>query len=203
MAKTVLLRWQSQYYCNGKVSITAMARLVTIYKRHTREKNQGHGQRYVQATLQTAEDRSDQNEVGGHSYAVNGDGRISGRHRQPNEKIEQRHLQKVVEQMGYGETDAVFHGFSLLEGKGGRQQVVDQEARNIANGIGDIDIDNQAQQQINAIVNGRGYGTHYGKTDDFLTDLWSAHKSQPTALAPSTAADEPSRPLTKNWALSL
>ena len=46
-------------------------------------------QKMVYATLQTAEDRSDENEIGGHGYAVNGDGRIGGRHRQPNEKIEQ------------------------------------------------------------------------------------------------------------------
>ena len=110
---------------------------------------------------------SDEEEVGGDGDGIDTEGCQLAAESHPEPEVEEGDLQAVVEEVGSAEADSVALGGFLVEGEMGGEIVVDEEAEDIADGIGDIDVEPVLQQPVEGVVDGGGDDTDDAEAQNF------------------------------------
>jgi len=108
---------------------------------------------------------SNHKEIDGHGDAIDGHRGEPPAHAEPQEKVEQGELQDEVEAVGDAEAYAVPLGRGFLEREAGGEDVVEQEAREIAHGKSHARVDEQLEREIDAVVERSGRHAHHGEAD--------------------------------------
>ena len=99
-------------------------------------------------------DKPDEDEVRGHGDGVHAKRGELLAEAYPQEEVEQRHVQEIVEEVGTAEADAVFRRGLLVEGEVGREPVVHKETEHVADGIGHVHVDPVLQDPVYDVVEG-------------------------------------------------
>jgi hypothetical protein len=106
-------------------------------------------------------------EIAGYGNAIHGQRRPFFGNAQPDEHIQQSYLQEEIKKMGTGKTDAILFVRFLLKGEMGRQQVVEAEADDVADGIGNALVYVGQQYQVDGVVDGYGYHSDHSEAEKF------------------------------------
>ena len=86
---------------------------------------------------------------------------------QPDEKVEQSNLEKIIEEMGTGKTDAIFLVGVFVKCETGCCPVVEAKANHIANGIGNAFVNVRQKEQIDGVSDGNGRNANHTEPEQF------------------------------------
>ena len=121
--------------------------------------------------LEVFEDEADDYEVGGDGDAEHGEGGQNGGNAHPEEEVEEAQLQEIVEDVGAGKACTVAGIGVLAEREVGGEVVVGKETDDIADGEGDVEIDEILQEPVDGVMDGDSQDAHYPKAEQLAKGL--------------------------------
>jgi len=117
------------------------------------------------------EDKAYYEEIDGYRDAEDAERCEDAVHANPEEEVKESQLEEIVENMGACKSGSVARVGMFTEGEMGREVVIGEEADDIAEGEGDVDIDEVLQQPVNSVVDGNGQHTNDSEAEDLTKRL--------------------------------